>query len=208
MATTDTNVPQVIVNKLTSAEYATATKSPTEFYAVTDEQIGTADIANGAVTADKIDFTTLIDKIYPVGSIYMSVNNVSPATFIGGTWVAWGSGKVPVGVDSNDTDFDTAEETGGGKTHRHDFKVGTAAFYGSAICGENSDWEHWGAWSYAQNKYAKSYGFENQYSTNRNSALQTSLTAASEQTRYTVGDTDTGSSLQPYITCYMWKRTA
>lgn len=27
----------------------------------------------------------LINLIYPVGSIYMSVNNVSPATFLGGT---------------------------------------------------------------------------------------------------------------------------
>lgn len=28
----------------------------------------------------------LINIIYPVGSIYMSTNNVSPATFLGGTW--------------------------------------------------------------------------------------------------------------------------
>lgn len=39
MATTDTSVPQVIVNKLTKAQYDAATKSPTEFYAVTDEDI-------------------------------------------------------------------------------------------------------------------------------------------------------------------------
>ena len=37
MATSDTNVPQVIVNKLTAAQYAAATKNPNEFYAVTDE---------------------------------------------------------------------------------------------------------------------------------------------------------------------------
>lgn len=36
MATTDTNVPQVIVNKLTTAQYNAATKNPNEFYAVTD----------------------------------------------------------------------------------------------------------------------------------------------------------------------------
>lgn len=39
MPTTDTSVPQVIVNKLTKAQYNAATKSPTEFYAVTDEDI-------------------------------------------------------------------------------------------------------------------------------------------------------------------------
>ena len=34
----------------------------------------------------------------------------------GGTWVAWGAGRVPVGVDTTDTDFDTVEETGGTKS--------------------------------------------------------------------------------------------
>jgi hypothetical protein len=28
----------------------------------------------------------LLEKIYPIGSIYMSVNNVSPQEFLGGTW--------------------------------------------------------------------------------------------------------------------------
>ena len=28
----------------------------------------------------------LLNMVYPVGSIYMSVNNVSPASFLGGTW--------------------------------------------------------------------------------------------------------------------------
>ena len=58
----------------------------------------------------------LILAIYPIGSIYMSVNNINPGTLFGGTWEAWGSGKVPVGVDSNDSDFDTVEETGGTKS--------------------------------------------------------------------------------------------
>ena len=60
------------------------------------------------------------ETFYPVGSIYMSatmstVEEVQAA--FGGTWEAWGSGKVPVGVDPEDTDFDTVEETGGEKTH-------------------------------------------------------------------------------------------
>lgn len=45
-------------------------------------------IADGAVTADKLDKASIIDIIYPVGSIYMSINSVSPATFLGGTWAA------------------------------------------------------------------------------------------------------------------------
>lgn len=65
MPTTDTNVPQVVVNKLTKAQYEAATKEPTEFYVVTDEQIETSDIADGAVTSEKIDFTTSSPSITP-----------------------------------------------------------------------------------------------------------------------------------------------
>ncbi|MBR2766799.1 hypothetical protein IKD67_01805 [Candidatus Saccharibacteria bacterium] len=34
----------------------------------------------------------------------------------GGTWERWGAGRVPVGVDPNDTDFDEPNKTGGSKT--------------------------------------------------------------------------------------------
>ena len=34
----------------------------------------------------KVNSDDLLDTIYPVGSIYMSVNNTSPASFLGGTW--------------------------------------------------------------------------------------------------------------------------
>lgn len=32
------------------------------------------------------NFVNLMDVVYPVGSIYLTVNNVSPASSIGGTW--------------------------------------------------------------------------------------------------------------------------
>lgn len=64
-------------------------------------------------TAQQVTF----DTIYPVGSIYMSVNATNPSELFGGTWVAWGSGRVPVGVDTSDSDFSTIEKTGGKKTH-------------------------------------------------------------------------------------------
>jgi hypothetical protein len=79
MSTTDTNVPQVIVNKLTSAEYAMATKSPTEFYAVTDGQIETADIADGAVTTAKAtnDFALVGTTLStPTNVAYVATANI------------------------------------------------------------------------------------------------------------------------------------
>lgn len=56
-------------------------------------------------------------QAYPVGSIFLSVVSTDPATLLGyGTWSAIGAGKMLVGFDSGDADFDTLEETGGAKT--------------------------------------------------------------------------------------------
>ena len=53
----------------------------------------------------------------PVGSIYVSVSATNPAVTLGyGSWQSFGSGRVLVGVDTGDVDFDTVEETGGSKT--------------------------------------------------------------------------------------------
>ena len=54
---------------------------------------------------------------FPVGAIYINVTGVNPASELGyGTWSAFGTGRVLVGVDTSDTDFDTVLETGGSKT--------------------------------------------------------------------------------------------
>lgn len=53
----------------------------------------------------------------PIGSIHITVDPTNPATTLGyGTWSAFGTGRVLVGVDVGDADFDTVEETGGSKT--------------------------------------------------------------------------------------------
>lgn len=56
-------------------------------------------------------------QAFPVGSVFLSVVSTNPATLLGyGTWQAFGAGRMLVGVDSGDPDFDTAEEVGGSKT--------------------------------------------------------------------------------------------
>jgi hypothetical protein len=52
--------------------------------------------------------------VLPVGTIFISVSSTNPATSLGyGTWVAFGAGRVLVGLDGSNTAFDAAEETGG-----------------------------------------------------------------------------------------------
>ena len=54
---------------------------------------------------------------FPIGSVFIAVVSTNPATLLGyGTWSAIAAGRVLVGLDSGDTDFDTVEETGGAKT--------------------------------------------------------------------------------------------
>lgn len=54
-------------------------------------------------------------KIFPVGSIFITVTNTNPQTFLGGTWVAFGQGRTLVGVDTSQSEFNTVQKTGGEK---------------------------------------------------------------------------------------------
>ena len=127
------------------------------------------------------------ETLYPVGSIYMSatmstVDEVQ-ATF-GGTWEAWGSGKVPVGVDPEDTDFDTAEETGGEKTHTLTVDEMPSHSHGGIkrVSSETSGDQQEGI------NMGRYYG-NNSWVSN-------------------TGGGQAHNNLQPYITCYMFKRIA
>lgn len=58
-----------------------------------------------------------VTAAWPVGSVYVSTVATNPASTLGfGTWEAFAAGRVLVGVDAGDADFDTVLETGGSKT--------------------------------------------------------------------------------------------
>ena len=61
----------------------------------------------------------VLNVIYPIGSIYMSINPTNPGQIFGGTWSQIAQGRTLVGVDINDTDFNVAQKFGGSKNHRH-----------------------------------------------------------------------------------------
>lgn len=74
-------------------------------------------IVQGGITKQAL-VSSLLSLIYPVGSIYITTSLINPnLTFGFGTWVAFGSGRVPVGLNPAQPEFDTIEEIGGAVTH-------------------------------------------------------------------------------------------
>ena len=71
-------------------------------------------LGNDSLEAIKDWLNSRILSVYPVGSIYMSTANVSPASFIGGEWEALDDGRVLIGAGS----AHPAGETGGEEEHK------------------------------------------------------------------------------------------
>lgn len=164
------------------------------------------------------------DDVYPVGSIYMSVNPVNPATLFGGAWEAWGSGRVPIGVNTSDSDFNTVEKTGGAKTQSY---TPTGSNSGGSVSGHTltvneipshyhntgrsnqgggrSDWGLVGAGAHGGNVALSQNGGGSASTTSTGSGW--SHNHEFTQPTFT-GNAATIGRVQPYITCYMWKRTA
>jgi len=128
-----------------------------------------------------VDQATINAHVYPVGSIYTAVVSTNPATLLGvGTWTAFGAGKVMVGIDSGDTDFDTVLETGGAKTHTLSIAEMPAHTHTIDTQGGEAG------------------------STSRLAYGQSNTTKATSST----GGGGAHNNLQPYIVVYMWRRTA
>lgn len=61
----------------------------------------------------------LMELVFPVGSTYITQNNTNPSTILNfGTWERL-KGKICLGLDENDTDFNSIGKTGGAKKHKH-----------------------------------------------------------------------------------------
>jgi len=73
-------------------------------------------VANATVGNSAVNLTTLINIVYPVGSVYISkTDNRNPNTILGvGTWIAV-DGKALFGYKAADADFGTAGTGGGSK---------------------------------------------------------------------------------------------
>lgn len=205
---------------------------------------------------------------HPIGSIEINISGTNPSTYLGGTWIAWGTGKVPVGVDTTQTEFNSVEKTGGSKTASTTYtpagtNTGTAVTmnavtlshsggavgnhtlttteipahsHGISRMANSSRAETGGCWvgdsqfhiAASRNLNATTFpavisndnleikigntgggGAHNHGFTQPNQHSFTPTTKTITQPTFTgTKATITESTVQPYITCYMWKRTA
>lgn len=203
------NIATAVATKadLSSPTFTGTPSLPTGTTGVT--QSTSDDSTKLATTAFVQDIADAIkNALYPVGSIYTNSSvSTNPGTLLGfGTWTAFGAGRVMVGFNASNSLFDSAEETGGSAdaivvSHNHTATSTvsetphshTTALYYRPNSASGA------AQSYAQN----TTGFGSQISTD---AASTGITVAT--TVASSGSSATNANYQPYITVYMWKRTA
>ena len=190
------NIATAVATKadLTSPTLTGTPLAPTASTGTNTTQIATTAFVQAALAA-----------IYPVGSIYTNAtSSTNPGTLLGfGTWTAFGAGRVMVGFNASNALFDTAEETGGNAdaitvSHTHTATTtstdsGHNHFIGNTGSGIGN----------AGGGNASVIGAAQTVATTTNTANITSTTTIAS-----TGSSGTNANYQPYITVYMWKRTA
>lgn len=138
-----------------------------------------------------------VDKIYPIGSIYMSVNATDPKNLFGGTWERI-QGKFLLGANDSVTEYN-AGKTGGNVSHTHDFynASGNPTAYAKIYFGGSSI-------------IAKDFNSANWTGNAKKSVSGTASTSSvtGEYATELGGATDVASSMPPFLSVYIWKRTA
>ena len=146
-------------------------------------------VANGAVkTAD------LLNKVYPVGAIYMSVNDTTPASFLGGTWeqledrflLGCGNTYVPGFTGGEATHKLTIKEM---PSHRHRV-YSSSGYSGDSIGLGNSNGKYMACTLNGGNA-----GYYDTTKTGSNALENT-------------GGGQAHNNMPPYLVVFMWKRTA
>lgn len=127
---------------------------------------------------------TILNSVYPVGIVVTLGVSTNPATLFGiGTWTAI-AGKVIVGIDAGQAEFDTLDETGGSKTH-------------TLTTAEIPAHNH----NMPQRNTSAGTGTRN---------VQAATTGGTTADNPTASEGGGGAhnNLQPYIVKYVWQRTA
>lgn len=191
----------VILNQIQLQEKSAPATPPSGKVALYAKTDGKAYIKDDTGAETDLTATSASGDPFPVGSIFISVVSTNPSTLLGyGTWSAFAAGRVLVGIDAGQTEFDTVKETGGAKT---------------VVLGANDIPAHTHPVVDPGHVHGISTGTTDGAVgrvDSASSAQAATFNTNSATTGITVGNNVTTGSghnnLQPYIVVYMWERTA
>ena len=132
----------------------------------------------------------LCDILWPVGSIYLSMVSTNPKNFFGGTWKQISQGRVLVGIDTSQSEFNAVGKMAGEKTHK--LTISEMPEHNHDFVANNYNTSGWASYphftgGYDEQKKANDVGF--------NPILMN-------------GGDQAHNNLQPYLVCYIWQRTS
>lgn len=165
---------------------------------------GTADNAD---TVDGYHASDLLGKIYPVGSIYMSMSATNPHDLFGvGTWERISQGRMLLGAD--DSTY-KAGATGGEATHTLSVNEMPAHSHGISNSGDHTHFVYG-----SDDRNGEGYAGDgidtggNGHFWDRNNRYTTSSAGAHTHTIDNAGGGAAHNNMPPYLVCYIWQRTA
>ena len=199
----DTEFNNIATAIATKADLASPTFTGTPTLPTGTVAVTQANGSNTTTIATTAFVQAAIALLYPVGSIYTNASvSTNPGTLLGfGTWTAFGAGRVMVGFDAGNALFDTAEETGGSAdaitvSHTH---TATSTVTDPS---HNHSYTQPAPGTFVQNINGTGQGAVS----GTTGSASTGITVATSIS--TTGSSGTNANYQPYITVYIWKRTA
>lgn len=175
---------------------------------------------NAASASSASDVTAaVLGKIYPIGSIYINAGvSTNPSILLGfGSWIAFGAGRVMVGLNSSDALFDTLGEIGGSKdatliSHNHTGTTDNAGAATGTTSGGTGTGD-FGIYNSATGVFSLSGSAPNrpQGTGGVGSSTTSTMNIPSHNHSFTTsteGSSAVNANIQPYITVSMWQRTA
>lgn len=197
------------IENIPSDALATANLLNQRFAAVASVINGKLDYQNltaGGVRAENLA-ADVLDKFYPVGSLYFNATvETNPNSLLGfGTWELYSQGRMPVGYNAAETEFNAVGKTGGEKTV-------------SLTADQN------GAHSHGVNDPSHNHGTTRDPVVTSSTGNSRLLGGSGQQTAWSTGSLIAGNftgisiqssgngaphnNLPPYVAVYIWRRTA